>query len=111
MTFFAILFPFLLNSIFPVLTPDQPKPLYGPDGPPAWAQDLEIFSIQTTDKSLKIRVFDVEGTPIPATIYRFHQGEETTYEAGRELNRGLYLVHVHSAQAGKDTLYKLIKIH
>lgn len=106
----TILFAYLLHALLPFLTPDLSNQSSNFIGPPLWMPETEVFSLQTTDKSLKIRVFDVEGEPIPATIYRFHQGKETTYEAGRELDRGLYLVHVHSAYKNQDTLYKLIKI-
>lgn len=85
------------------------KPLSSPPSPtPASILQPEVFRHISQEANLKLEVFNAKGEAIPATIYRYHQAGQTTYETGGELPKGLYLIKLISPQGIR--LYKLMKM-
>ncbi len=67
----------------------------------------QIFAVRSYEKNLGFEVYSLEGKKIPGNIYRYHKDGEITYEIGRGLKQGLYIVKISDKEI--DQYIKLIR--
>jgi Tfp pilus assembly protein FimV len=102
-------FTFLLVPLF-YLPLAAHKPFPTPPPPAASMVKLApaVFRHASQSTSLRLEVFTAEGESVPATIYRFRQGDQIIYETGAELRKGLYLIKLTDQE--EVHLFKLMKM-
>lgn len=67
----------------------------------------QLFAIKSAEKNIMFEIYSTTGQRIPSNIYRYHKNGEITYEIGRGLKEGLYIVKMSSKD--KDQYIKLIR--
>lgn len=67
----------------------------------------QLFAVKSYDKDLSFEVYSSSGKKIPGNIYRYHNDGEITYEIGRGLKEGLYIVKISDKEI--DQYVKLIR--
>lgn len=67
----------------------------------------QLFIVTSDNKNLAFEVYSTDGQKIPGHIYRHHKGKNITYEIGRGLNEGLYIIKMSSKETNQ--YFKLIR--
>ena len=61
-------------------------------------QAVNSFIIESAGETLDIRVFDLEGKRIPCTLWKSRCQNKTRYEAGYDLDNGVYIVRIRNGE-------------
>ncbi|MEM6802180.1 MAG: hypothetical protein AAF696_12300 [Bacteroidota bacterium] len=67
----------------------------------------DLLALRSSNKNLSFEVYSTKGERMAGNIYRYHKNGEITYEIGRGLKEGLYLIKMNIKETSQ--YYKLIR--
>ena len=67
----------------------------------------DLLAVRSSNKKLSFEVYSTKGEKIAGNIFRYHNDGEITYEIGRGLKEGLYLIKMNTKETSQ--YFKLIR--